>query len=108
MIFPALLTFPRGRRVRLAVVALAGSACALAAATRTPELTEGPFYPFNARNTLPALSPANRDSDLTRVAGATTLAAGTLFLLSGVVRDLAGQPVAGATVELWQTDHGGV
>lgn len=89
----------------LAVLA-AGSATA--APVRTAEVTEGPFYPFNATNTLPTIAPANRDNDLTRVTGTSSPARGLPFLLSGVVRDLAGAPVAGAKVELWQTDEGGV
>jgi len=94
--------------VRLATCVLAaGCASVFAAPTRTPELTEGPFYTFNPNNSLPAPSPANRDNDLTRLDGAKAPAKGTPFLLSGVVRDLAGQPVAGAMVELWQTDDDG-
>jgi len=79
-----------------------------AAPTRTPELTEGPFYTFNPNNTLPPPSAAYRDNDLTRLEGAKGPAKGTPFLLSGVVRDLTGQPVAGLKVELWQTDDEGV
>ena len=68
---------------------------AAAAPVRTAEVTEGPFYPFNSTNTLPTITPANRDNDMTRVTGAATPARGLPFLLSGVVRDLAGAPVAG-------------
>jgi protocatechuate 3,4-dioxygenase, beta subunit len=82
--------------------------CALGAPIPTAEVTEGPFYPFNSTNKLPPLSAANRDNDLTRVTGATTPAKGLPFLLSGVVRDLTGAPVAGAKVEVWHTDEGGV
>ena len=78
------------------------------AATPTAEVTEGPYHPFNARNTLPEIPEANRDNDLTRLAGATRTAQGAPFLLSGVVRDLSGQPLAGLKVELWQTDDKGV
>lgn len=84
-------------------------ACPLfAAPTPTAEVTEGPFYPFNDTNKLPAISPANRDNDLTHVSGASKPVEGIPFLLSGVVRDLSGAPVAGAKVELWHTDAGGV
>jgi protocatechuate 3,4-dioxygenase beta subunit len=92
--------------VSLATLA-AVSAFAAAAPTRTPALTDGPFYPFNSTNTLPHPAPANRDNDLTRVEGAATPARGTVFLLSGIVRDASGKPVPGATVELWQTDDNG-
>jgi protocatechuate 3,4-dioxygenase beta subunit len=78
------------------------------AATPTAEVTEGPYYPFNARNTLPVIEPSNRDNDLTRVVGARQPAQGMPFLLSGVVRDAAGEPLAGLKVELWQTDDSGV
>lgn len=90
----------------LAVALAAGSAAA--ATVPTPDLTEGPFYTFAANNSLPPLAPANRDNDLTRVSGSATPAKGTLFLLSGVVRDASGAPVKGAVVELWQTDANGV
>lgn len=74
----------------------------------TAEVTEGPFYPFNNTNTLPPIPPANRDNDLTQLAGGTGRPEGMPFLLSGVVRDLNGKPVEGAKVELWHTDDGGV
>jgi protocatechuate 3,4-dioxygenase beta subunit len=79
-----------------------------AAPVPTAEVTEGPFHPFNSSNTLSAIDPTNRDNDLTRVKGATKPAQGMPLLLSGVVRDLKGTPVDGVTVELWQTDGGGV
>jgi protocatechuate 3,4-dioxygenase beta subunit len=82
--------------------------CAFAAPVPTAEVTEGPFYPFNAANKLPEISPANRDNDLTRISGASKPTAGTPFLLSGVVRDLGGKPIEGAKVEIWHTDAGGV
>ena len=88
--------------------AIVSGAFALAAPTPTAEVTEGPFYPFNSTNTLPALATANHDNDLTRVAGANRPAKGLPFLLSGAVRDLTGAPVEGAKVELWHTDDGGV
>ncbi len=79
-----------------------------AAPVRTPSLTDGPFYTFASDNTLPALAPANRDNDMTKLDGGARPAKGDLFLLSGVVRDLAGKPLAGVKVELWQTDSTGV
>ncbi len=100
---PSLL--PAG--IRLAAAGLLAGAGLAAAPTRTPELTEGPFYTFNPNNTLPALPPGDRDNDLTRRSGGAAPAKGESFLLSGVVRDLDGRPVPGVTVELWQTDDGG-
>jgi protocatechuate 3,4-dioxygenase, beta subunit len=62
----------------------------------TPSQTEGPFYP----RTLPA----ERDGDLTRVAGRSGVAQGTILYLSGTVVRTDGKPLAGALVELWQCD----
>ena len=97
-----------GIRSVLALLAGAAALPLFAGPTPTPELTEGPFYTFAANNQLPPPAKDNRDNDLTRLAGKNTPAKGTPFLLSGVVRDLAGAPVAGVTVELWQTDDAGV
>ena len=80
----------------------------IAAPVPTAEVTEGPFYPFNKTNTLPEIPRSNRDNDLTRVSGSSKPAEGMPFLLSGVVRDLKGNPVEGAKVEVWHTDTGGV
>lgn len=105
--FTRLSLSSRFRPFAAGILASLGFASLPAAPIRTPELTEGPFYTFNPNNTLPAPSAANRDNDLTRLAGTGAPAKGKPFLLSGVVRDLAGRPVAGAKVELWQTDDEG-
>jgi len=62
----------------------------------TPSQPEGPFYP----RTLPA----ERDADLTRVAGRTAQASGTLLYLSGRVLARDSRPLVAASVELWQCD----
>ena len=91
------------------VAVLSGSPGVAASSPKpTAEVTEGPFYPFNNTNSLSVIPPANRDNDLTQLAGANGRPQGMPFLLSGVVRDLNGKPVAGVKVELWQTDGGGV
>ena len=61
-----------------------------------PSSTEGPFYPRTF--------PADKDNDLTRVAGAAGIAAGTLLDLSGRILDRRGKPMAGALIEIWQCD----
>ena len=66
----------------------------------TPPDAEGPFYP----RTLPA----DRDGDLTRVAGRSGVAQGTPLYLAGTVRRTDGTPLSGTTVELWQCDALGV
>lgn len=65
----------------------------------TPSQPEGPFYPKSF--------PADRDSDLTQIAGRTAKAMGTPLYFTGRVLARDGRPVAGAAVELWQCDvHG--
>lgn len=65
----------------------------------TPRQTEGPFYPVSI--------PADADNDLVKVTSRPDQAKGTVTFLSGRVLDLAGRPVQGATVEIWQCDHQG-
>ncbi len=62
----------------------------------TPSQPEGPFYP----KTLPA----DRDSDLTQIAGHAARAKGTILYLSGRTLMRDGRPLADAAVELWQCD----
>ena len=65
----------------------------------TPSQTEGPFYP----RTLPA----ERDADLTQVAGRTEKANGTPLYFGGRALTQDGRPLAHANIELWQCDvHG--
>jgi protocatechuate 3,4-dioxygenase beta subunit len=66
----------------------------------TPAQPEGPFYPLEI--------PADHDSDLTVVAGAPEAALGTPLLVEGLLLTASGVPVAGATVEIWQTDRQGI
>lgn len=92
--------------ITTAIAVLAFASQTHAQLTRTPSLTEGPFYTFNSSQRLAA--PADQDADLTVIAPSTTAAAGTLFLLSGTVVNLQGVAIAGAVIELWHTDNGGV
>jgi protocatechuate 3,4-dioxygenase beta subunit len=64
----------------------------------TPSQTEGPFYPV-------AL-PADSDFDLLRN-GNRAYTRGQPAWVEGTVVDLAGVPVSGAVVEIWQCDHAG-
>ncbi len=94
-----------GRRAFLAVAGTLGVGLAAgpgAAQTRlapTPADAEGPFYPTRL--------PADADSDLVRLAGATREAEGRHLHIRGAVRASDGTPLAGATVEIWQTDARG-
>lgn len=60
----------------------------------TPRQSLGPFYPV-----VPIL---DADNDLARVPGGDGFARGTLLDLAGTVSTAAGDPVAGARVEIWQ------
>jgi protocatechuate 3,4-dioxygenase beta subunit len=64
----------------------------------TPAQTEGPFYPVRM--------PADADADLLRN-GALRYTRGQPVWLDGTVQDLAGRPVRGAQVEIWQCDEQG-
>jgi protocatechuate 3,4-dioxygenase beta subunit len=68
--------------------------------TRTPRLTEGPFYP-------PRL-PLDTDNDLIIVNKSLTPAIGTITYLTGRVLSRAGEPINNAVVEIWQCDANGV
>ena len=64
----------------------------------TPAQTEGPFYPV--------VLPRDSDHDLLRN-GTLTYPEGQSAWIEGSVSDLAGKPVAGAQVDIWQCDHAG-
>ncbi|WP_435418859.1 hypothetical protein WAB17_04700 [Parerythrobacter aurantius] len=71
----------------------------------TPPQQLGPFYP--------TVRPLDQDADLTRLQGSTGVASGELLDVFGVVTDHDGNPIAGATLDLWQANavgryiHGG-
>jgi protocatechuate 3,4-dioxygenase beta subunit len=66
----------------------------------TPGQTEGPFYPVSF--------PADMDSDLVRVRGRQAQAMGQVTHVSGRVLNRRGEPVRGATLEMWQCDARGI
>lgn len=98
----------RRRALRLAAAAAFVAAPALGMGLRvqaqaparrlTPAQSEGPFYPL-------AL-PADSDADLLRN-GDLRYAKGRPAWVEGSVSDLAGRPVKGAVVEIWQCDEQG-
>jgi len=65
----------------------------------TAESPIGPFYPLHPL--------AENDADLTRLAGHANRARGTMIELTGRVRDMRGNPIAGAVLELWQANAAG-
>src|SRR5881398_2575218 len=64
--------------------------------TKTPALTEGPFYPDKL--------PLDTDNDLIIVNNSVTPAVGEITHLSGRILDIGGSPIRNATVEIWQCD----
>ncbi len=67
--------------------------------TKTPQQTEGPFYPDHM--------PLDTDNDLLIVNDSITSAVGDITHLSGRVLDSKGDPIRNAMVEIWQVDHFG-
>ena len=66
------------------------------ALNRTQDQILGPFYPI--------MSKPDRSGDLTRVPGGSGRAKGQLLMVTGRVRNPAGNPVAGAEIEIWQAN----
>ena len=102
------ITPPIGRRSVLTGLTATGSALLLPRSAavaqkqlvRTPRQTEGPFYPVDWLGDI--------DHDLVAVTGEAAKAMGQVTHIEGRVIDLAGQPVVGATVEIWQCDAKGI
>ncbi len=65
----------------------------------TPRQTVGPFYPTTF--------PADVDSDLVVLRGASARAEGIVTHIAGRVLGRDGRPLAGAMVEIWQCDSRG-
>src|SRR4051812_13297618 len=68
--------------------------------SRTPPLTEGPFYPDKL--------PLDTDNDLIIVNSSLTPAVGEITHLTGRVLGVSGEPIRDAVVEIWQVDNKGV
>ncbi len=67
--------------------------------TKTPRLTEGPFYPDKL--------PLDTDNDLVIVNNSVTPSVGEITHLSGRVLSTSGEPIRNAFVEIWQVDNNG-
>lgn len=65
----------------------------------TSQMVEGPLYPD--------AFPLDTDNDLIMVNDQITPAVGEIVYLSGRVFSKSGAPVAGAIIEIWQTDNHG-
>jgi protocatechuate 3,4-dioxygenase beta subunit len=66
---------------------------------KTPKQTEGPFYPVIAQK--------DKDFDLTKVEGQEGIAQGKVVTIIGKVSGTDGNPIEGATVDLWQANAAG-
>src|SRR5947199_6095753 len=68
--------------------------------SRTPRMTEGPFYPDKL--------PLDTDNDLIIINNSITPAVGDITHLGGRVLSSSGEPVKDAVVEIWQCDANAV
>jgi len=90
-----------GLAVAVGGLAMSGGVRAVLAQAfrRTPDQILGPFYPVR--------KPLDQDADLTTIAGKPGRAEGQVIHVMGRVLTVAGQPVHGARVEIWQANtHG--
>jgi protocatechuate 3,4-dioxygenase, beta subunit len=76
-----------------------GNSIAKILAEPTPREVEGPFYPV--------ANQTDKDADLTKIIGRNGLAKGQHIIISGQVRNISGQPVKNATIEIWQANANG-
>ena len=83
------------------VGAMAVSGTARAVLNSTPGQSEGPFYP-RSRDRFEDI-----DNDLVKIESRVREAGGEILHLSGVVRTIGGELLAGARVEIWQCDING-
>jgi protocatechuate 3,4-dioxygenase beta subunit len=68
--------------------------------SRTPRMTEGPFYPDKL--------PLDTDNDLIIIKDSTTPAIGEITHLTGRVLSASGEPMKDVVVEIWQCDANAV
>ncbi len=68
--------------------------------SRTPRMTEGPFYPDKL--------PLDTDNDLIIIKDSTTPAVGEITHLTGRVLSPSGEPMKDVVVEIWQCDANAV
>src|SRR5882724_8266872 len=90
-----------GMAVAVGSLAMSGSVSAVLAQAlrRTPGQILGPFYPV--------VKPLHQGADLTTIPGKPGRAAGQVIHVMGRVLNPQGQPVQGASVEIWQANtHG--
>jgi protocatechuate 3,4-dioxygenase beta subunit len=104
---PQRFYIPLERRKFLKAIAIASAGFTLPgylaeALTIAPSVTQGPYYP------TPATMPLEKDNDLIYQNDSLIRAVGKITYLTGRVLTTTGSPIAGALVELWHADNGGV
>ena len=82
-----------------ASITLAGNKAVSSLLPFTPVEAEGPFYPVTPQE--------DKDEDLTRIKGHHTSAQGEPIYVTGQVMNHQGQPLANASVEIWQANAKG-
>lgn len=82
-----------------AMAALATTPLWAAELPKTPEMTEGPFYPDKL--------PLDTDNDLVLINDSNAAAVGEITHLTGKVLGPDGDPIRSAFVEIWQVDKHG-
>ena len=90
-----------GMAVAVGGLAMSGGVSTVLAqgSRRTPDQILGPFYPV--------VKPLHQGADLTTIPGKPGRAAGQVIHVMGRVLNPQGQPVQGASVEIWQANtHG--
>lgn len=90
--------FSRRMALKAALGGLAATAAGMLPAA-TPTQTAGPFFPKRAQ--------ADKDFDMTRIAGHDKAAQGDVHVIEGRVLDESGKPVADALVDVWQANRHG-
>jgi len=98
------MTFPN-RRAFISTLSISAAALMTRGAfaeelTRTPDQTEGPFYPDRL--------PLDTDNDLLIINDSIKPSVGEVTWLTGKVLDAKGNPLKHALVEIWQCDGNGV
>jgi protocatechuate 3,4-dioxygenase beta subunit len=99
-LFPSRRTVLRALSLGAAAFTTPGLFAEQLALTRTPPLTEGPFYPDRL--------PLDTDNDLLIINDNITPAVGEIAHLTGRILGPTGSPVRNAVVEIWQCDANAV
>ncbi len=65
----------------------------------TPTMTKGPYFPDHDQ--------LDKDANLLQVNGRSGKAQGEVIFVSGTIRDIYGNPIGGAVIDMWQANKWG-